>query len=53
MQIDARRRFNINILTIKRSGEVLIPSADTVILPDDIAFVLGESGAVEKALNKR
>ena len=42
MQIDARRRFNINILTIKRSGEALIPSAATVILPDDIACVLGE-----------
>ena len=53
VQIDVRRRLNINILTIKREGDVLIPSADTVIQPDDIAFVLGATEDVQKALNAR
>ena len=53
MQIDARKRLNINILTIKRGDEVLIPSADTVISPDDIAFVLGDTRDIHKVINSR
>ena len=53
VQIDIRKKLNINILTIKRNGEVLIPSADTVILPDDVAFVLGELRDIQKALNNK
>ena len=52
VQIDARKRFNINILTIKRRGEVLVPTAETVIEPDDVAFVLGEFENVQRAINK-
>ena len=51
VQIDIRKKFNINILTIKRNGEVLIPAADTVIRPDDIAFVLGVAEDIQRALN--
>ena len=52
-QIDVRKKYKINILTLKRSGEVLIPSATTVIQTGDIAFVLGEFKDIQKALNKR
>lgn len=52
VQIDVRKRFNINILTIKRRGEVLVPTAETVIEPDDVAFVLGEYENIQRALNK-
>ena len=52
VQIDARKKFNINILTIKRRGEVLVPTAETVIEPDDVAFVLGEFENVQRAINK-
>lgn len=48
-QIDLRKKFNLNILTIKRNSEVLIPSATTVIQPDDVAFVLGESQDIQKS----
>jgi trk system potassium uptake protein TrkA len=37
------------VLTIKRDSEVLIPSADTVIEQNDIAFVLGESKDIQKS----
>lgn len=53
MQIDIRRKHNINILTIKRSSEVLIPTADTVVQPDDVAFVLGELHDIQKVLSNR
>lgn len=48
-QIDLRKKFNLNILTIKRNSEVMIPSATTVIQPDDVAFVLGESQDIQKS----
>ena len=52
VQSDTRKKFNINILTIKRRGEVLVPTAETVIEPDDVAFVLGEFENVQRAINK-
>jgi trk system potassium uptake protein TrkA len=48
-QIDVRKKYNINVLTIKRNSEVIIPSAETVIEPDDVAFVLGESENIQKS----
>ena len=47
-QIDIRKKFKINILTIKRGEEVFIPSPDTVIETDDIAFVIGEIRDIQK-----
>jgi trk system potassium uptake protein TrkA len=47
-QIDIRKKYDINILTIKRNSEVIIPSADTVIQLEDIAFVLGELRNIQK-----
>ena len=47
-QIDIRKKYNINILTIKRSTSVFIPSPDTQMAPGDIAFVIGESKEIQK-----
>ena len=47
-QIDIRKKFKLNILTIKRGTEVFIPAPDTVILTDDIAFVIGEVRDIQK-----
>ena len=47
-QIDIRKKFKINILTIKRGEEVFIPASDTVIKTDDIAFVIGEIRDIQK-----
>ena len=47
-QIDIRKKFKINILTIKRGEEVFIPASDTVIKTDDIAFVIGEVRDIQK-----
>ena len=47
-KIDIRKKFKINILTIKRGEEVFIPAPDTVIETDDIAFVIGEVRDIQK-----
>ena len=47
-QIDIRKKYKINILSIKRGDEAMLPSADTVIQPGDIAFVLGELRDIQK-----
>lgn len=47
-QIDIRKKFNINILTIKRNGEVFIPEPGTEIQTDDIAFVIGEIKEIQR-----
>ncbi len=47
-QIDIRKKYKVNILTIKRGREVFIPAPDTEIEDDDIAFVIGELRDIQK-----
>ena len=47
-QIDIRKKYRINVLTIKRNKKVFIPSPDTEIITDDIAFVIGELKDIQK-----
>ena len=47
-QIDIRKRFKVNVLTLKRNNEVFIPSPDTVMQADDIAFAIGEARDIQK-----
>lgn len=47
-QVDARKKYQINVLTIKRGEEVFIPTPDTQIKQDDIAFVIGERRDIHK-----
>ena len=47
-QLDIRRKHNVNILTINRQQDVFIPSPDTLIQPDDVAFVIGEERDIYK-----
>ena len=47
-QIDIRKKFKVNILTIKRGNDVFIPTADTQFDKDDIAFVIGSIKDIQK-----
>ncbi len=38
------------VITVLRRGETLIPRGDTVIEPDDLVYVAGARGTVDKAL---
>ena len=42
IQLDIRRKHNINIISIKRDGKIMIPSADTVMSEDDVLYVIGD-----------
>ena len=48
VQIDIRKKYNINVLTIKRNGRVFIPSPEMQLTTGDIAFVMGESKDIQK-----
>lgn len=47
-QLDIRKKYNINILTVNRNSEVFIPSPDTVIQESDVTFVIGEEKDIYK-----
>ena len=48
VQLDVRRKFNINIISMKRDGAILIPGADTVLEPTDVLYVIGEMKNLRK-----
>ena len=47
-QLDIRKKYKVNILTIKRNSEVFIPAHDTQMQAEDIAFVIGEERNIQK-----
>lgn len=47
-QLDIRKKFNINIIAVKRDAVVNVPSPDEVLSKDDVAFVIGEMKAIQK-----
>ena len=47
-QLDIRKKFNINILTLKRGNEVFIPIPGTLMQVGDIAFVIGGMKDIQK-----
>ena len=48
VQLDVRKKFKINVLTVRRNGEVLLPAPDTVLMKDDIAFVIARVKEFQK-----
>ena len=47
-QIDIRKKYKVNVLTIKRGKNVFIPAPDTEIKSGDVAFVIGELLDIQK-----
>ena len=48
IQLDVRRKFNINIISIKRDGKVMMPSADTIMTSQDVLYVIGDMKDLKK-----
>ncbi len=48
VQIDVRRKFNLNIISIKRDGKVLMPAGDTVMSSEDVLYVIGDMKDLRK-----
>ena len=47
-QIDVRRKYSINILTVKRNERVIMPSADTEFKEDDVVLAIGDMKDLKK-----
>jgi len=43
INLDVRNKFNINIIAIRRGGDILIPSADTVVEDSDQLLLIGSN----------
>lgn len=48
MQLDIRKKFNVNIIAVKRNKHLTVPAADMVMTSDDVALVIGERKNVQK-----
>ena len=50
MQLDVRKKHKINVLTLKRGGEVFVPAPDTVMEKEDIALVTAKESDIQRVL---
>ena len=50
-QLDVRKKYNINIISIKRGIGVFMPAAETEIIPEDKVFVMGEVESIKRCFN--
>lgn len=48
VQLDVRRKYNINIISLKRDGKIIIPSADTIMYAQDVLYVIGDMKDLKK-----
>ncbi len=47
-QLDLRKKFQVNIIAIKRNFHVNIPYPDSIMTADDVALVIGEQKNIQK-----
>ena len=47
-QLDLRKKFNVNIIALKNSSHVNIPTPDYKMTSDDVALVIGERKNIQK-----
>ena len=48
MQLDIRKKFNVNIIAIKRDSHLIVPTPDMVMTSEDKALVIGERKNIQK-----
>ena len=48
IQLDIRRKYNLNVISLKRGGKVILPSPDTPMNPDDVLYVIGDMKDIRK-----
>ena len=47
-QLDLRKKFNVNIIAIKRDAHVNVPYPDSIMTSEDVALVIGETKNIQK-----
>lgn len=48
LQLDVRKKYHVNVISVKRGNSVFVPTADTEMKEGDIAFVIGELKGIQK-----
>ena len=48
INLDVRNKFKINVVAVRRNGDILIPNADTVIEVEDQLLLIGSNTDLEK-----
>ena len=48
INLDVRNKFKINVVAVRRDGDILIPNADTVIEQDDQLLLIGSNVDLER-----
>ena len=48
IQLDIRRKFDLNIIAVRRDSHVNVPKPDMVMREDDVVFVIGDIKAIQK-----
>mgnify|MGYP000886217395 CR=1 FL=1 len=48
INLDVRNKFKINVVAVRRSGDIIIPNADTVIEQDDQLLLIGSNVDLDK-----
>ncbi len=52
-EINLRKNFGINIICIKRGKDLIIPERDTVIMKNDLLFLVGENDKIDNFEKKK
>ena len=48
INLDVRNKFKINVVAIRRNGDILIPNADTVIEEEDQLLLIGSNADLDR-----
>ena len=48
IQLDIRRKYNLNVISLKRGGKVILPSPNDPMMPDDVLYVIGDMKDLRK-----
>lgn len=49
-QLDIRRKYNLNIIAVKTSGQLVLPTPDMILESDDAILLLGNMKDLQKVL---
>ena len=51
LQLDLRKKYRLNIIAFRRSGQVDVPMPDTVFTLEDVVFVIGNIKDIQKCFH--
>lgn len=53
LELDLRRKYNINLISLRRGGQVSIPKPDHIFRADDVVYAVGELKQINRCFHIR